>query len=106
MINEDLKHREKGAWYSEHGHQAMYNPNDPNPRMFKVTDKDKEMKNRAWDEFMEGNPSYMYVPLQKAQVDYSGIPNTGDKILNPRGDFKKPTLEQIRKHRDWYLKQA
>ena len=33
--------------------------------------------------------------------------NEGDKILNPRGDFKKkPTLKQIREHRDWYLKQA
>tara|TARA_Y100001963_G_C6611200_1_gene367129 strand:+ start:237 stop:407 length:171 start_codon:yes stop_codon:yes gene_type:complete len=39
-------------------------------------------------------------------VDYSGIPNTGDKILNPRGDFAKPDLKKIRKHRDWFYKKA
>ena len=29
-----------------------------------------------------------------------------DKILNPKGDFKKPTLEQLRKHSKEYLKTA
>jgi len=37
-------------------------------------------------------------------VDYSGIPNEGDKILNPKGDFTRPDLQKIREHRDWFYK--
>ena len=36
-------------------------------KMFKVTDADKKLKNEAWNQFLKGNPNYMYVPLKKAK---------------------------------------
>jgi len=97
MIEEDFQHRKENSLYDGHEHQAMYNPNDTPQKMFKVTDKDKELNNPAWQRFIEGNPNYMYVPLQKASI-YMGeqFPNEFDRVLNPKGDFSRPSLDQLR----------
>ena len=58
---------------------------------------------------IRNHPNYKSLPSEKqlqknilkirdmlAQVDYSDIPNEFDKILNPKGDFSRPSLDQLR----------
>ena len=87
MLEDDRLHRDQYDQNTPHPHQegwnqAMYNPNDKPQRMFKVTDKDKQLNNPAWQRFMEGNPNYMYTPLQKA--DAQGLTDTLSPFQNQR----------------------
>ena len=82
MIESDFQHRKDNTLYDGHEHQAMHNPNDTPQKMFKVTDKDRELNNPAWQQFIQGNPNYMYVPLKTA--DASALTDVLKNKQHPR----------------------
>ena len=100
LLDENRKMRDSatGPWWSDHTHDdvSMYNPNDPKQKMLKVNEKDRQLNNEAWKQFIQGNPNYMFVPIERA--DAQGLTNVLSPHQNPRsGSLKGSGLSEDEK---------
>ena len=56
------------GWWRNDMQISQYNPNDPTPKMYRVTEKDKEQNTKAYQLLMEGNPNYFWNPIKPERV--------------------------------------